>query len=250
VLLATLLMYITLAVCAAAVGAVVIRYDLYVQEPLRWMLFAGALGVGAMWIATGVQIDVIHVMADRMVFLDNVSLAVLAGTTEEVGKFAVVAVIAAVFKRRFRGPLDGLVYGSFAGLGVALLESVWTLGGAHHAALLPPEEPVRLAGHVVMGGIGAFGLGVTTVRGKSAAMWVAFSLLLAVMLHTVWDVTAFDAADHFERAGKLRVWHVATPIVLMLGGMLVYRTFAEIGARMTRSKLQVCDLATKRCPPF
>ncbi|MEK6702325.1 MAG: PrsW family glutamic-type intramembrane protease [Planctomycetota bacterium] len=245
----TLFLYLSLALCSVGIAAAVVRYDLYKQESWTALALVAALGAGSMWLAGQAQLGVIHVLSSNDLLIDNIQLALLAGSTEELGKLLAVLLLFLLARRAFDEPLDGLIYGSFAGLGAAIEESVVVLGKVTPALYLPPQEPVRLAGHLVMGGIGAFGLGLLTTRSRWAFPVIAACLAGAILLHTAWDVAAFSAADLYRIHGKLLPWHTVTPIVLMLGGMLVYRWFAGIGARMVRAHLQICDVKTRECPP-
>src|SRR5690606_3183208 len=101
-----------------------------------------------------------------------------AAVTEELAKLAVVWAIALLWRRQFNDPMDGLIYGSFAGLGCAIEESVGLHGWPTGAALLPLQEPIRLLGHLVMGGIGGFAVGLWRIRFAPwpvavAACWAA-----------------------------------------------------------------------------
>lgn len=248
-LIATLWVYVSLACCATALGLLVRKYDLYLREPLPLILLAVVLGAGTMWLATHAQILVIHKMAAARLLTSDGFLALLAGSTEEAGKLAVVVCFAVVLRRWFNEPLDGIVYGSFAGMGAALIESIWVMSG-EQPTILPPQEPVRLAGHVIMGGIGGFGMGLLTMRTRYALLAISLSLAGAILLHTLWDMVAFSAANHYQQTATVRPAHSAAAIVLMFSGMIVYRSLVGRGARLSRAKLQVCDLATKRCPPY
>lgn len=248
-LVLTLCLYFTLAACVLAIGLVVLRYDLYEQEPWYLILTALLLGAGAMWIAGQIEVAVIRAYTAQGWLMPGTLLAALAGSAEEFAKFSVVVLLWAALARHFNDPLDGLIYGSFAGLGAALEESVFVLSRSHINGYLPPTEPVRLCGHLVMGGIGAFGLGLLTVRSRWSIPVILLCLLSAAALHTAWDVAAFSASDSYRMRLHLEPWHTAIPIALMLTGMVAFRRLAAIGARLTRCKLQICDVRSHVCAP-
>jgi RsiW-degrading membrane proteinase PrsW (M82 family) len=248
VLVLSVCLYFTLATCGLAIGLIVLRYDLYRREPWYFVLTALALGAAAMWIAGQLQVGVIHAVHAQGIDIPNLLLATIAGSTEEFAKFAVVVLLWAVMAKHFTDPIDGLIYGSFAGLGAALEESVFVLSRSNITGYLPPTEPVRLCGHLVMGGIGAFGLGLIVMRSRWAIPGILACLAAAAALHTAWDVAAFEAADHFRLHSRLESWHALIPVALMLTGMVVYRRLAAIGARLTRELLLVCDVRTRECP--
>lgn len=248
-LFSTLLMYTTLLACTLLIAVIVLRYDLYLKEPFYALILVTAFGAAFMWLAGQAQLFAIHRIHHSGQLVTNTTLAILAGTTEELGKVSAVALIALLIRRHFEDPLDGLIYGSFAGLGAALEESLHLLIDSGHPIPLPPQEPIRLAGHLIMGGIGGFGLGLIPVRHKHALIITPLCLLAAIALHTLWDVIAFDAAEYYGFTRKLKPWHTSSPVALMLVGMFTFRFLAYRGAVLSRAWLQVCDLRSRKGPP-
>lgn len=249
-LVSTLALYLTLACCAAALSVLVIKYDLYRPES-RWMLLiATALGAACMLGAGEIQTLVIRGVTSSGHLISNTRLAWLAGSTEEFGKLLVPLTLAVFARRHMEEPIDGILYGAFAGLGAALAESVLVLGWNSPTPFLPAQEPIRLAGHLIMGGIGSFGVGFLIARSRLALLAIAASFATAMTLHALWDVVAFDAADFYQTHSSLETWHTASPITLMIMGLLIFRWMIAVASRQTRMHLQVCDVATRRCPPF
>jgi RsiW-degrading membrane proteinase PrsW (M82 family) len=243
-----IVLYLSLAFCALGMGLAVMRYNLYVREPWYMLLAATAMGAIAMLSAYGFEVGLIRLAGRLGRPIDMPTLAAIAGVTEELAKFFTVVVIAVVAKRHFGEPMDGLVYGSFVGLGAAIEESVWLLRQLPETAYLPPQEPVRLVGHLVMGGIGAFGLGLVAMRSRWAWVAIPATLGAAIILHTAWDIVAF------QRTGLtlpgITTWQGGMPVVLMLIGMITYRRLVSIGGRLMRAHLNVCDVQSRRCPPL
>jgi RsiW-degrading membrane proteinase PrsW (M82 family) len=246
--LSEIVLYSSLAFCALGVGLAVTRYDLYVREPWYMLLAATAMGAVAMLSAYGFEIAIIRIAGRLGRPIDMPTLAAVAGVTEELAKFFTVIVIAVAAKRHFGEPMDGLVYGSFVGLGAAIEESVWLLRQLPETAYLPPQEPVRLVGHLVMGGIGAFGLGLVAIRSRWAWVAVPGALAAAIILHTAWDIVAFQNTG--MKLARITTWQGGLPIVLMLVGMITYRRLVYIGGRLMRAHLNVCDVKSRRCPPL
>lgn len=236
-LLSAMLVYGALAACAAVIGWIVVRYDLYRKEPAPMLLLTVALGAGAMYLAGRVQVAVILAGDASGTPVSDVQIAAMAGLTEELSKFGVVLAIALAARRIFNEPIDGLVYGSFAGLGAALEESVAVLRDGTPTMLLPMQEPIRLAGHLVFGGIGGFGIGLLVLRSRRAPVAIAACLVSAMVLHTLWDVVAFDAANAYQLAQRIHPWHTAASIGLMLVGMVAYRQLVGAGLRWTGAML-------------
>ncbi|MFO0835891.1 MAG: PrsW family glutamic-type intramembrane protease [Phycisphaerales bacterium] len=247
-LVSTIILYLTLALCAVAIGAMAWHYDMYVHEPLRMILLSVAMGAAFMWTAGRLQTWTIVHFAEQGRIMPNVSLASLAGLTEEVAKLSVVLLLALFASRHVNEPIDGMMYGSFAGLGAALEESVWVLN-LDHPNFLPLQEPVRLAGHLIFGGIGGFGVGLLVTRARRAMPLTLLALFGAATIHTLWDVVAFDAAEKFNAAKALRWYHTMGGVVLMLSGMVVYRLLITNAVRRTRVWLDMRDLATGQAPP-
>lgn len=235
-LVSTIMLYATLLGCAVLVGWLVVRYDLYEKEPVPMLALTTLLGAGTMWLTGVIQVAVLTRLY-RHGADSNVVMALLAGTTEETGKFVVVAAIALLARRFFNEPMDGLIYGSFAGLGAALEESVAILVREQASGFLPMQEPIRLAGHLLMGGIGGYGIGLLIGQTKSRWVGIVASLAAAMTLHTLWDVVAFDAADTYRAVQHLYWWHAPAAIALMLAGMTCYRQMVNVGVRLTGAAL-------------
>ncbi len=233
-------MYLTLALCGLGLGAMVFKYDLHRTEPWWLLLVATVLGAGMMEAAGQAQLALIRVLsgADGHSFPGNTMLAFLAGSSEEVAKFMVVVIIACASRRHFDEPVDGLIYGAFAGLGAALAESISTLGFGQHSPFLPAQEPIRLAGHLIMGGIGGFGIGLMTSHSRYRFIAIPGFLLVAIVVHTLWDIIAFHASDVVASNKPLHIWHTVLPIILMVAGMIVFRWLISLGCRLTRAHLQ------------
>lgn len=251
-LLSNLILYATLLACGGVAAWVVRRYDLYDYEPLRFLLLAAVLGAATMHAAGYVERWVINELTERGHAITDNQFALLAGGTEEIAKFLSVLLIALLVRKHFNDPLDGLVFGSFVGLGAAIEESVAVLRDSEVTRYLPPQEPIRIAGHLIMGGIGSFGLGMLTIprsRRTRAVVAVPLCFLFAFGLHAAWDASAFRASLSFRTTGCLDLRDTLTPVALMVSGLVTYRLLAALGAAESRFKGQFCDVRTKKCPP-
>ena len=215
-----MILYATLALCAAVTGVVVYRYDLYDREPWWLLGVCAALAAGAMTTAGRLE----SLLFRSWTAPGDAATALLAAAVEELAKLGVVAAIAFVDRRDFNDPLDGLVYGSMAGLGAAVEESAAFLRGASHApTLLPGSEVVRIAGHLVMGGIGAFGLGPLRLGRRRAWAWLVFGLAAAIALHFLWDWMSLRSVTPRSTAATLRA------AGLMLVGLALWRRLVTLG---------------------
>ncbi len=236
--------YGTLGACALVAALWVIRYDLYEREP--WPLLVAVAIMG--WLVMSIIGHAEDWTLDRLggISAGPFVLAGIAATHEEIARFAIVAVIALAVRSHFNDPMDGIVYGSIAGLGMALEESTLYIGpDAFEGWVLPAAEPVRLLGHLVLGGIGGFGIGMAVRVHRWA--WIAAACLAAsIAIHWLWDWVAFAAADR----GTMSPWETVSVIALMVGGMILYGVLITIGARHSRAHFAADDTKTLWGWPF
>ncbi|MFM9995787.1 MAG: PrsW family glutamic-type intramembrane protease [Phycisphaerales bacterium] len=232
-----MLLYGTLALCAITVALLVYRYDLYDREPVVMLLLAALLGAGAMHLAGRVQVFGLLRLGEDAI-ANHWVVSTLAGTLEELAKLLVVLIFAGFLRRFFNDPIDGLIYGSFAGLGCAVEESIGVLDRLEPGEGLPPQEVVRQLGHMVMGGIGGFGVGRLHRRSGSSPYprergaagvigMIAGCYAVAVALHFAWDVVALPANDSGAMTTRQRAIAVAT----MVAGLAVYGWMVGVGSR-------------------
>lgn len=224
-----MLLYAAMLVCALVLGHAALRYDLYDREPWFMVVLAVVLGAAAMWAAG--QIQILFLIDLRAVEAHAIlAPAATAAVSEEIAKAAVVLTVALASRRFFNDPLDGLVYGALAGLGAAMLESSHALRSVAPGGGFPGQEPVRLAGHLVMGGIGGFGFGMARMRMPGWPPALLACLGFAIALHFAWDVLAFQPVVH----GAAALWRQAAAVALMLTGMVVFRALAARGGAWSR----------------
>lgn len=222
-----LILYGTLFLCGFGILAGIRRYDVLPREPWFTMLTALFAGAGLMHLAGRIQVwIVIKLYSSTLDYPSDVTFAFLAGSVEEAAKFAAVILVALIFRRWWDEYSDGLVYGAMAGLGAAIEESVHMIGFPDTLQFLPLAEPVRLAGHLIMGAISCAGLGLWAAKDKRAWWGVPFCFFLGFGLHFLWDVVAFETSDHVLKFGKPQWSHNIAAIGLMLIGMLVFRYMA------------------------
>lgn len=218
-------LYAALAVFTLLAIVLVLRYDLYNREPWFMIVLAVALG------AVTMRVVAVFELAALGIARGPVGFASVGALTEELARLAVVGAVAVVFPRHFDDPMDGIVYGSIVGLGMAVEESVAQLGGLGNPGLLAlPVELVRLLGHLVMGGIGGFGIGAARVR---LAFWpraLGRSFAAAVLLHFLWDWVALGSPE----GATLGPWLTLAAVAVMSAGMLLYGMLVELGSRLSR----------------
>ncbi|HEY6554882.1 MAG TPA: PrsW family glutamic-type intramembrane protease, partial [Vicinamibacteria bacterium] len=219
-----MILYGTLVLCALGAAFIVYRNDLYDREP-AWLLgLTAGLGAAAMWLAGFVESWTLEWSG----LTSRAAIAALAAIVEETAKVLVVAGVALSARKAFNDPLDGLIYGSLAGLGMAVEESVAYLRAEPPGPwILPPVELVRLCGHLVMGGIGAFALGMAATGRRAWPFALVGGLVAATSFHFAWDWLALSVAD----ARELSLGNSVLGVVLMVAGLALYGTLTAIGSK-------------------
>ena len=220
-----MILYLSLGLCATGAAYLVYRHDLYDREP--WFLLLLTTALGALAINVAGRLEEWTFASPR--FSGTTAQAAAAATYEELGKVAVVAGVMLFAPRWFNDPMDGIVYGSMSGLGMAIEESVASLRGLPHGALLPPEEVVRICGHLVMGGLGGFALGMAWLRRKGWPAAVLGGFLAAFTLHFGWDLLAASAEAHGPSLPR-----TLGRVAVMLAGLVAFGLLLELGSRWSR----------------
>lgn len=162
--------YLILALAALLFGAMVVRYDMHEREPWWMLVLAAGLGALAMWGAFELEDLLESALVDGGPgFAYRPTKSVLAGTIEELAKLAVPVFVLLAMRRHFNDPMDGLIYGSLAGLGAAIFESAWWQSLEHTPMGVglfesQGQSMVRLLMHTVWGGIDGFALGLIVMK--------------------------------------------------------------------------------------
>jgi RsiW-degrading membrane proteinase PrsW (M82 family) len=127
--------------------------------------------------------------------------------------------------------MDGIIYGAIVGLGMGVEESFALLNLMVAPNVLTlPVELVRLCGHLVMGGICGFGVGIVRMRMAGWPRALGASFAIALGLHFSWDWVAL-ASSHGSTLSVARTFFA---IAIMLGGMLVFGKMVHLGSRLSR----------------
>lgn len=217
--------YLMLILCGYLAIRIVYRYDLYEKEHSRMALAAVALGYGAAQVVERTEGWMYDKLQEKSGWI--VIQAGVAATHEELAKLAIVAGIALFARRHFNDPLDGIVYGSLAGLGMAIEEALhfWRAGGANE--LLIGEHMIRIFGHLVMGGIIGYPVGLIWLRVRGAWWSFAACVLGALLLHFAWDCVA----EWNPGTALLSRVRIGIAAFIMLCGMIAYGMLCERGAQ-------------------
>jgi RsiW-degrading membrane proteinase PrsW (M82 family) len=97
--------------------------------------------------------------------------------------------------------------------------------------LLFPVELVRLLGHLVMGGIAGFGVGMGRMKSAGWRRALVLSFSAAVALHFSWDWVALAATDGKTLPGALP----ALAAAIMLAGIGIYGGLVVLGSRLSQA---------------
>ena len=233
-----MLVYATLFACAALMVLFVRRYDLHGKEPWPMVMLAVAVGIVFMW-ASG-QVEDAALTRLRLEPDELAAKAAMVAGVEGAAKLMAVLLIATGFRRHFNDPLDGLLYGTLAGLGMAVEESLLYLSLAPDKnALALGAEVVRLFGHSLMGGLLGFAVGLvlrpgrTGASGRRRVALPATSVAVALVIHFCWDYIAYR--PHVPPAMRGVLMLLMLCLMLVWGAMVAYamdlsRRFLRAGA--------------------
>jgi RsiW-degrading membrane proteinase PrsW (M82 family) len=220
-------LYVALLVAAFFAALLVYRYDLYEREPWYMILLAAGVGAVTMRFVGAVELFTLGFAETQG------GMAALGALEEELARLAVVGAVAVIFPGQFDDPMDGIVYGSVVGLGMGLEESFYLLNLLSEPNILTlPVELVRLFGHLVMGGITGFGIGMVRggIFGWQRALARTFAIAWA--LHFTWDWLALTASNASSMSA-LRTW---AAVAIMLAGIIFYGLLVELGSRLSKER--------------
>jgi len=239
-----MLIFLPVLVAAIALGAMVYRYDLYNKEPWYLLLLAVVLGT-----ATGYSSGLIEewlIEAWDIPYDEPLGMAWLAGTVEELAKVLVVVAIAFAFRSEFDDPQDGQIYGAFAGLGAAIIESRFYITLENPGLATAGTEFARLLLHMLLGGIGGYGIGLTRFRVRGWRWKMPAAVIAAVVLHATWDWACGLPAQ----LGEITMTPRYIAVGLMLTTLLLFGTLTHVGTQHAATVLKPRRLLTLFGWPF
>ncbi len=222
--------YAAIVFSAFALAALVYRYDLYDKEPWPLLLLVFFAGMLSGWAAGRLEDAALLYLGQRG---ESVAVqAALASLTEESLKLLVVLAVAFLFRREFNDPLDGLIYGAFAGLGAAVEESWFYVALSDDLPFaLVGTEIIRLILHVFLGGLAGLGVGLVRFR---IPYWPAIflgALAADLLIHFAWDSLCGIPA----MSGEAMLVQRIIAIGLMLAGLGVFGLSVFWGSRWSRA---------------
>jgi RsiW-degrading membrane proteinase PrsW (M82 family) len=197
---ATLITTLLAAISFPLLILILFWLDRYEPEPARYRL--AAIGWG------GVVAVALSLVAEQLLFAvpgtnTFIETAIIAPVVEEAGKGLFLVVVVIFRRAQIHGLLDGLIYGALVGVGFAFVEDIVYYLSSLQAGVLPVTFFLR----GVMGpfahplftaamGIG-IGIAVTTRRPLLRVLAPILGYLAAVVMHGVWNGSAFWGADGF-----------------------------------------------------
>ncbi len=152
---------------------------------------------------------------------------VVAGITEELGKFLVVR--RTVYgSRYFDEPMDGIVYASAAALGFASIENtIYVL--QFGATVMLIRGPVSTIGHAVFSSLWGYPLAVQKVNRQRLSFGLVLGLLAAVAMHGLFNFMLF-------------VGNILTSLVLLgfiaifIAGIFIFILLIRHARRLSQSR--------------
>lgn len=236
------LIYVLMLVCAGGLAAFIFRYDLHEKEPWYMAVLAVGMGFASMWLAGMVEdFTLARLTISREQFAAR---AAVVAHIESLARVVMVLSVAWLFRPRFTDPLDGLMFGTLGGLGMAIEESLLYLSLAPATPHTLGVEVIRLFAHSLMGGLVGFAVG-QWVRPMSKPsprpILTAGCLAVAVLVHFSWDFIAYQQSHR----ALLKV----LPMLLMLALMLVWGGLVAYASEQARGKSRMRPSAARSTQP-
>lgn len=225
-----MLIFLSVIACAVAFGLIIYRYDLHEKEPWALVLLAIVLGGVTGLLAGRIEDAILIGMGERG---EGVAVqAALASVTEELLKLLVVLAVFVLFPKEFDDPLDGLIYGAFAGLGAAVEESWFYVFAAQEPGMvLVGTEAVRLLLHVFLGGLAGFGVGLARFRLPRWRALFCGALGADFLLHFGWDYLCGIPAQSDDSM----LWQRLMAIGLMLTALVLFGIAVAFGSKWSKA---------------
>ncbi len=207
---------------------------MYDREPWYMLVLAVVLGMLSCW-GVGYAEDAMQLWLGKA-GMSITGQSVIAAVVEEASKLLVVVLIALCFPTQFNDPMDGIIYGAFAGLGFALSESLFYIGLAHDAYPPPTEtqlfgqEAIRLLLHFLTGGLNGFGLGLLKFKVEQWKLILPTWISAAIGIHFLWDFACGLPSD----ADGSELFRRSLAICLMLFATFLFGVAVYVGVSWSR----------------
>ncbi|HEY78676.1 MAG TPA: PrsW family intramembrane metalloprotease [Dehalococcoidia bacterium] len=228
---------------------IVYRWDIYQPEP-RWLVIRTFLwGVAAVLPVAFIEF-LLEFGGLNLTNMGQMSLGamayhsfIVAGLTEEVGKFLIV--FATIYKSPcFDESTDGIVYASAAALGFASLENVFYMFSMGWEVILL-RGPISTMAHVLFSVIWGYPLALRKLKRRGAMTLLLFGLLAAMAAHGLFNFVLFT-----QNWFALLIFPIIAGLSVVLGLMLRHSrrisTFKDKVAEMQLS----CPNCNLRVPLY
>lgn len=215
--------------CAILFATLVYRYDMYDKEPWYMLLLAVGLGYFVMQLVGTAEDYTYRNWTGESE--DLVRSAVIAATHEEAARCLLVLAFALLAKRHFNNPMDGLIYGSFFGVGMAIYESQFYLSLRSDSGITAiGTEAVRVMLHLLMAGLSGFGVGMIVIRKPYWVLWTIVWLSASMTIHFLWDylIGLPQLRGEDSLSGRINA------VVLMLIAMLFFGGTVMLASRFSQ----------------
>ena len=225
-------MYFVVLMFAALLGLMVYRYDKYEKEPWYLLMLAIALGAGAGWLIGHVEDFIIAALCRSSAEFGL--QASFAAFLEEGIKLLCVVLLAMGIVKHFREPMDGLIYGSFVGLGFALIEFMiyqsFMLRDDQIRFHVMGGEAVRFVFHTLTSGLCGFGVGLAKFRLPGATKTLIGCTSAVILVHFLWDFHCGLPSQSVESW-----WFQRTVAIgLVVSTLLMYGTAVSLALRLSQ----------------
>jgi len=193
-----LLVYFLLVISPPLVLATIfVKLDMF-QEPLSKLLITFFLAFAATSIMVEIKYGLL-VIPEEIESRHFINSLFFIALPEELTKFLVLFIYCSRLKE-FNEPMDGLVYGSIAGLGFAVNEAFY-YSSVYQDYYEETSEVIysilergllAVPGHAFDGIImGAF-LGIALFRKVNKTFFIILGILISIAFHTLWDWILFE----------------------------------------------------------
>ena len=217
---------------------VIFWLDRYEPEPTRYRLAALGWGGVIAVILSFVVESVASLVTGNEAF---VSGAIVAPVVEETGKGLFLVAVVLLRRSQIHGLLDGVVYGALVGVGFAFVEDI-----LYYLSALADGGAAGLTTTVVLRGVMSpfahplftsatglgFGIGLTSRSPAKRVVAPILGFLTAVVLHGIWNGSAFYGARNFLTAYAV----VMLPLLIVVVTVTIWARSRE--GRMLVAALQ------------
>lgn len=227
---AEMLIYASMLVAAFILASIIYRYDIYDKEPWYLLALVFFFGMAACW-ACGFIEDIIIV---KFRLDDSIAgMAMNAAIVEELAKLLIVVFVALVFRSHFDDPMDGLIYGAYAGLGAAVQESFFYIGLEEARPSMVGQEVLRLILHTLMGGIDGFGIGLARFQMRHWKKILCSWMIASITIHFFWDCVSARVNSGTDGLA----WKRIEAFTLMIALIAIFAFSVMYGSRLSRAML-------------